>query len=163
VVDSALFDAKRVGNFQDSQPLLFQGPRSRRCGLGCARPPSGVHTTFPGQGNASGLPLLGVLQFDLGDTKQQTGNQMPHRTVEVNLLCDRDDPYSTLAPICQHVDAFLEVAGQAVKLPDHNGGNLSGKNGGLQLLERFPLYGRPAFVILKPLHRFVPVTLEPGL
>src|SRR5260370_431040 len=104
-------------------------------------PRPGVHNAFTGQGNASSLPLLGVLQFDLGDTKQQTGNQMPHRTVEVNLLRDRDDPYSTLAPVCQHVDTFLEVAGHAVKLPDYNGGNLSGKNGGLQLLEHFPLYG----------------------
>jgi hypothetical protein len=58
---------------------------------------------------------------------------------------------------------WLKVARQAVKLPDYNGGNLSGKNGGLQLLERFPLYGGPAFMILKPLHRFVPVTLEPRL
>jgi hypothetical protein len=49
MVDGALFDAKRMGDFKDSQALLFQGPCSRRRGLGCARSPSGVG--FSGESN----------------------------------------------------------------------------------------------------------------
>jgi DNA invertase Pin-like site-specific DNA recombinase len=75
----------------------------------------------------------------------------------------RSTLYAALAPVGQHVHAFLEAAGQTVKLPHDNGVNLSGKDRGLQFLERFPLEGRGALVILEPPYPLVPMTLQPRL
>src|SRR5438067_4672822 len=72
MIDGALFYAERLSDFEHSQALLFQGPRARRRGFGRARPASDVDAPFSGQGNAGGLTLLGVLQFDFGNTEQQT-------------------------------------------------------------------------------------------
>jgi hypothetical protein len=50
-----------------------------------------------------------------------------------------------------------------VKLPHHNGGDLSGKDRSLQFLEDVPLQGRGALAVLEPLHSFVPLALHPDL
>jgi hypothetical protein len=39
----------------------------------------------------------------------------------------------------QHVYALFQAAGQPVVFPDNDGVNLTGKDGGLQLLKRFAL------------------------
>src|SRR5205823_13088378 len=139
MIDSALFYTERLSNFEHRQSLLFQGPRARRGGFGCALPASNVDASFSSQGNAGSLTLRGVLQFDFGNAEQQAGDQLPYRAAEINLLRYRDHPYSTLAPVRQHVHAFLEAAGQTVKLPHDNGVNFSGEDRGLQFLERSPL------------------------
>jgi len=56
---------------------------------------------------------------------------MPNRATEIDLLCDRNHPYSALAPIGQHVDTFPKTAGQAVEFPDYNRCNFAGKDRGL--------------------------------
>jgi len=98
VVDGALFHAERLGDLTDGQPLRPQGLRARRRGLGRAWSPSGVQAALPGQGDAGGLALLGVLQFNLGNTTQQTGDEVPHRAAEVDLLRDRDHPHPGTSP-----------------------------------------------------------------
>jgi hypothetical protein len=65
--------------------------------------------------------------------------RFPHRAAEVDLLRDRDHADTALAPVGQHVDALLEIAGQAVQLPHHNRVDLTGKDGGLQFLEGIAL------------------------
>ena len=53
------------------------------------------------------------------------------------MIADHAD--TTLAPVRQHVDALLEIAGRAVQLPHHNRVDLTGKDGGLQFLEGIAL------------------------
>ena len=72
-----------------------------------------------------------MVQFDFGDAEKQAGNHMPNRATEIDLLCDRNHPYSALAPIGQHVDTFPKTAGQAVEFPDYNRCNFAGKDRGL--------------------------------
>jgi len=86
---------------------------------------------------------------------------MPDRAAEVNLLRDRNDAHSTLAPVGEYVDTFLEASGQPVELPNNNCRNLSCKDVSLQSLKGFTLKGCSALPVLKPLHSFLPVTLEP--
>ena len=115
VVDGALFDAERMSDFGDGELLLSQGLRMGRCGLGRARLAPGVNAAFFSQGNA----------------EKQAGNHMPNRATEIDLLCDRNHPYSELAPIGQHVDAFPKTADQAVEFADYNRCNFAGKDRGL--------------------------------
>jgi hypothetical protein len=58
---------------------------------------------------------------------------MPDRAAKVNLLRDGDNPDAALAPVGQHIDAFLEAAGQPVEFPDDHGCDFSGEDGGLQI------------------------------
>jgi hypothetical protein len=114
-----------------------------------------------GKSDADSLTLLRVLQFDFGNAKQEAGYQMSNRAAKINLLRNGDDPHSMLAPVGQHVDAFLKTSRQAVQFPHHNGVNLSGKDGRLQFLESVTLKACAALLILKPLRVFMPVTLQP--
>jgi len=58
-------------------------------------------------------------------------NQMSYGAAEVDLLRDGDNSDAALAPVRQHVDAFFETAGEAIKLPDHYSHDRAHKNSGL--------------------------------
>jgi hypothetical protein len=119
--------------------------------LGGAWPTPGVDTALLRQGNAGRLALPGVLQFDFGDAEQQAGNQMLDRVTQIDLLRDRDYAHPTLAPVHEHVDAFLETVGRAIKFSQHNGIKLAGKDSSRQLLKDLALHSRGALAVLEPL------------
>ncbi len=106
VIHGAFLYAEGLGDFQHRESLLAQGACTRRCGLRRALPTPSVHPALLGEGNAGSLALLGVLEFDLRDTKEETRNQMPDGATEVDLRRDGDNSYAALAPVRQHVDAL---------------------------------------------------------
>jgi hypothetical protein len=86
VVNRPFLHAERLSDFADGEALFLQGTGARGRGFGGARLPSGIHAALAGKGNADSLPLLDVLQFDLGDAEQEAGDQMPDRAAQVDLL-----------------------------------------------------------------------------
>ena len=91
-------------------------------------PPSGPGPFISAVRKADGLPFFRMLQFDFGDAEQNAGDHLPDRAAQVDLLRDGDNPDTAVAPVGQHIDAFLEVAGQPVEFPHHDGRDLTGED-----------------------------------
>jgi hypothetical protein len=121
-----------------------------------------IDAAFPGQGNACGLALAGMLPLHCRDAKEQAGDEIPDRPRQVDLLGDDDHPYAPLAPVYQHIDPFAHVLRQPVQLPDHHGLHVSCEDGALQALQGRTLQGDGACVVLELLSGFIVVPRQPG-
>jgi hypothetical protein len=103
------------------------------------------------QGNACGLALLDMLQFDLGNSKEHPGDKVPHSAAQVDLLRDGNHTNAKLTPSRERVDALPHRAGNTVELPHHHHFDRACKDCLLQAYQPTARKRRACFRVLEPL------------
>jgi hypothetical protein len=111
-----------------------------------------IETFLFGYLNACCLAFASVLLLKLRESKQQTGDQTANCATEVNLLRDDHHAYSSLTPIRQKIDPFALPPRKPIELPHHNGLDLTGYDGALQIFKSGSVQCCTAFDVLKLSH-----------
>jgi hypothetical protein len=117
------------------------------------------------EGNAYGLALLDVLQLDLGNSKEHTGDKMPHGAAQVDLLRNGNDAHAKLTPSRERIDTLPHRTGDTIQLPHHDHFDRACKDRLLQAYQAAARERGTCFRILEPLHCIKGVTVgtQPAL